>query len=452
MAKTKATGSRGRVFDNPPSNSSKTSSRFDQSNSAFPGLVKLLYGVLQCIHHIGIMEENLVNSSLPKALERKVEELNSFIKPARPNLDISFDLKLTNQNWATEIMDVLIKHYAPCLKNLKSKIISAMSSKNLDFDRAQITAIKWGRKNYKTKLTESSLSEFSRFLSDLTPKTSGNSMGSFCQTTTPLPARQKRARSSPTVNTPLKRPDLKATPPLAARSKAPNQAKRLSSPPPSTSTNINTNNVPRPGTSFADALKFPTAPNRNSGRNTNFRQSKFNKFRHNVSDKLQWRLPEIIKSTLLFGSSNLSRLNLDKHPEVQVECYPGATFNHFRNMVTNYKGKSQPENIVLNIGINSKNQDGTSAVNQLRNMISSIRRRFPRANIYFIELNFSDRLLASQKSCLNQINLAAKSIRDVKIIPALPAGDFEVGQDEIHWTEATANKLYRSWMRYLSLN
>ena len=132
--------------------------------------------------------------------------------------------------------------------------------------------------------------------------------------------------------------------------------------------------------------------------------------------------------------------------------YPGASFNHFRNMVTNYKGKSQPENIVLNIGINSKNQDGTSAVNELRNMVSSIRRRFPRANMYFIELNISDRLLASQKSCLNQINLAAKSISDIKIIPALPTGDFEVGQDQIHWTEATANKLYRSWMRYLNLN
>ena len=177
--------------------------------------------------------------------------------------------------------------------------------------------------------------------------------------------------------------DLKATPPLAARSKAPNQAKLPSSPPPSTSTstNINTNNVPCPGTSFADALKSPTAPNRNSGRNTNFRQSKFVKFRHNVSDKSKWRLPEIIKPTLLFGSSNLSRINLDKHPEVQVECYPGASFNHFRNMVTNYKGKSQRENIVLNIGINSKNQDGTSAVNQLRNMVSSIRRRFPRAQV-----------------------------------------------------------------------
>ena len=82
---------------------------------------------------------------------------------------------------------------------------------------------------------------------------------------------------------------------------------------------------------------------------------------------------------------------------MQVECYPGANFNHFRNMVTNYKNKSQPENIVLNTGINYKNQDGTSAVNQLRNMVSSIRRRFHRENLYFIELNVSDRLLESQK-------------------------------------------------------
>ena len=81
-------------------------------------------------------------------------------------------------------------------------------------------------------------------------------MGSSCQTTTPPCLLDKRARSSPTVNTPSKRPYLKTTPPLAARSKAPNQAKLPSSPPPSTSTstNINTNTVPHPGTSFADAL------------------------------------------------------------------------------------------------------------------------------------------------------------------------------------------------------
>ena len=102
-------------------------------------------------------------------------------------------------------------------------------------------------------------------------------------------------------------------------------------------------------------------------------------------------------------------------------------------MVTNYKGKSQPENIVLNIGINSKYQNGTSTVSQLRNMISSIRKRCPITNLYLIDL-------------------AAKTLINIKIIPALPAADFQVGQDQIHWTEATANKLYHILMIYLNLN
>ena len=46
-------GSRGRAFDNPPSNISKTKNRLDQSDAPFPRLVKLLYGVLQCIHSGG---------------------------------------------------------------------------------------------------------------------------------------------------------------------------------------------------------------------------------------------------------------------------------------------------------------------------------------------------------------------------------------------------------------
>jgi len=430
--------------------------RNSQPDSAFPGLVKLLYGVLQCIHHIRILEDNLASTSLPKALAKKVEELNSFIKPARPSLDVTFDLNLTNINWAKETLNVLIKHYGNSLKKLKSKILSALSiSKSLDFDRALINAIKWGRKNYKSKLTDSTLSEFNIFLSDFLPKKPGNSMGGSCrETATPLTSRQKRVRS-PNINTPSnKRIDLKATPPTAKGSNAPlltSPVSSLTSPtPPKQTTNL----ASQPGVSFSDALKSPAAPTRNVGRDTSFRPSKFFKYRHTVSDKSKWCLPQIVKKTLLFGSSNLSRINLDKHPEVQVECYPGANFNHFRTMVSKYmfKGKSQPDNIVLNIGINSKDANPASVCNQLRNMISSLRKTFPKSKLYFVELNFSNRLLASQKSCLNQINLAIKSLRDVKIIPAIAASDFEVGQDNIHWTERTANRLYRSWMRCLHLN
>ena len=81
-------GGRGPAFDRPPSNI---------YDSAIAGLVKLLYGVLQCIYHIAILEKNLANS-LSKALEKKVNELNSFIKPARSNLDIYIRLKPYQSN------------------------------------------------------------------------------------------------------------------------------------------------------------------------------------------------------------------------------------------------------------------------------------------------------------------------------------------------------------------
>ena len=53
----------------------------------------------------------------PKRTRKEAKELNSFIKPAHSNLDITFDQILTNQNWATQTMNVLIKHYANCLKD-----------------------------------------------------------------------------------------------------------------------------------------------------------------------------------------------------------------------------------------------------------------------------------------------------------------------------------------------
>ena len=57
-------------------------------------------------------------------------------------------------------------------------------------------------------------------------------------------------------------------------------------------------------------------------------------------------------------------------------CYTSrGTLAGTRNSSVGIKGKSQLKNTVLNIGINSKDLNGTSAVNQLRNTMSSIRKR-----------------------------------------------------------------------------
>ena len=303
---------------------------------------------------------------------------------------------------------------------------------------------------------------------------------------TPLRAQASKRARSPTDTSPPgfpKRPALRATPPqpknglasnpnsplytffgsnnsnnFASSSPAPtfslsspsNNTKSTNQPQPSTSKSPS--QIPIPTSSFFTKITQPTAQNtRNSRRYTN---SKLYKFRHIAPNdnkrNYQWCLPKITKKTLLWFSSNISRINLDPHPDMQVECYPGAKFSHFRTMANKYKDSSHPETIVLNIGINQKNVDQNESEKQLRNMMSSIRKKIPSSKIHFIELNYSDTLSAKEKDCLNHINSIVKAMRDIQIIPAVPQKHFQVETDLIHWTEKTANSLYNHWLSFLN--
>ena len=63
--------------------------------------------------------------------------------------------------------------------------------------------------------------------------------------------------------------------------------------------------------------------------------------------------------SFLLTLHNLSTINLAKHPEVQIECYPiSIIFVPWSQIIT-----FNPKIFVLNISINSKDQNGTCAVN-----------------------------------------------------------------------------------------
>jgi hypothetical protein len=64
-----------------------------------------------------------------------------------------------------------------------------------------------------------------------------------------------------------------------------------------------------------------------------------------------------MKSKTIFGASNLSRINVEPHPETQVACYPGAKLCHARGLIQKYNGSFKPEKIVINIGINEIPKD-----------------------------------------------------------------------------------------------
>ena len=148
---------------------------------------------------------------------------------------------------------------------------------------------------------------------------------------------------------------------------------------------------------------------------------------------------------LLIGDSNLSRINLDPHPDMQVACYPGANFNSFQKLFQNYKGP-QPEILILNVGINNK--DTPKPIPQLRNMMRTLRQAFPKSLLYFVELQSSSKI-----STLTELNdAAANSNTSLKLFPKFQCQISESGPDRVHWTEATANSLYLHWLKHFDLN
>jgi hypothetical protein len=205
---------------------------------------------------------------------------------------------------------------------------------------------------------------------------------------------------------------------------------------------------------------FTPTPCRNSinhqnklKKTTHLEANSFWKFRYEVDHKHEWRLPVLTKKILILGSSNLSRINVKPHSDTQIACYPGAKLCHARTIVKKYMDSYQPEKIIINIGINDKDEPMSVTAQRVQLLFSTIRSKFPDAKVYFTKLNYSQHLTAKQKRTLAFINSSVESLRiKVSVIPSLPISDFEVVQDNIHWSEKTANALYYSWLTFLNLN
>lgn len=73
--------------------------------------------------------------------------------------------------------------------------------------------------------------------------------------------------------------------------------------------------------------------------------------------------------------------------------------------------------------------------------------KFPNASIWVPEINFSQALPESEQETLRQLN---EYIKTKNYIPAIPAKQFRVGQDHIHWTENTALNMVKAWMQSLN--
>jgi hypothetical protein len=164
-------------------------------------------------------------------------------------------------------------------------------------------------------------------------------------------------------------------------------------------------------------------------------------------------LPPIEKSVLVLGDSNLSRITSTINKNVQIESYPGAKICHGTTLVKNYSYPAQPDKVILSFGINNRSSEPkNTSFQNLRTLIGTTLKKFPKSEIYFPLVHFSPELPSKEISNITALNqLAQEDLRRVTIIPCIDPSQFETSvNDPVHWTKQSANSILKHWLNHLN--
>lgn len=182
------------------------------------------------------------------------------------------------------------------------------------------------------------------------------------------------------------------------------------------------------------ALALPAGPARRPTRHINT----YNKLR-------DWRFT-VRHKFIILGASNVSRFPPFQNQDLQVECFPGATFRHAEAILLKLRPVETVEVLILAFGINNRAQNAeATSIRQMQGMMRAAKLKFPRARILVPIINYSTQLPHREQVNLRAMNRAIRERLD--FIPEIPREEFVTGADRIHWTHETAAKLFEHWSR-----
>ena len=173
------------------------------------------------------------------------------------------------------------------------------------------------------------------------------------------------------------------------------------------------------------------------------------KQKHSVEHlKANWEIPKVMKEILMIGTSNFSRIPWVSRDDAQILCYPGLKLQSLLHLLNFFKygpdspnpGR-KPRKVVISCGLNDKTLAPSTTNVALGKIINKAKRIFPGSEIYLAQIAFSSKLPISEQNNLKIMNDKIKSLAtqaNIKYIPCIPANKFEVGSDNIHWTENCA--------------
>ena len=215
-----------------------------QAQNSISILTKLLFQILQCLHHVHNIRP--LEGIQSKAFRQKQHELDRFVKPAQEVPGSSFRGIYQNliQRFLINTLSALENHYHQRLDSLEQQI-TASGFSQLDIQTAYQVAMRWGRRNFGSKLSNHAVESFRSMVRRLESDKSSSSSNSHSNA---LPHFSlDDADHSP--NTPVPNPLI---PPLTTPQPQSSNQKHLTKPlskPPSSFTQ--TSHSPKPSTPYS---------------------------------------------------------------------------------------------------------------------------------------------------------------------------------------------------------
>ncbi|XP_052338573.1 uncharacterized protein LOC118372502 [Oncorhynchus keta] len=159
---------------------------------------------------------------------------------------------------------------------------------------------------------------------------------------------------------------------------------------------------------------------------------------------------EITKPVVFIGDSNLARIPSFTDTNTQIDSFPGATFRHIAGVIGKLGKQENTQKVVLSVGlVNGLNQQYSTAVKQLQQLLNKTTEVFPHAQVYVPIIHFSDELSWEKQNVLNQLNqYIQKNCRELLDLNKLR---FHTMQDDpIHWRPDTAVNILNYWLDQLN--
>ena len=169
--------------------------------------------------------------------------------------------------------------------------------------------------------------------------------------------------------------------------------------------------------------------------------------------------------TIIIGDSQLRNTTTPTYnPNTEILSVPGAQFRHISDILHNAQPASHIETVIIAVGINNRNQNPhRTAMKPFTEMIHRAGRVFPLAKLYFAEIEYHPGVPVggyvnrySSQDPRNHIPDINEAIRTwimraprqhLHYIPG-PATPPTYKQDNLHFTDQSANRMVAHWIQY----